>query len=274
MTDTRYVGKDQQEVRADNTPIERSNGYTVLRKPTAEPTEEEQLVQELQATPNSNLTADEKTFKKRYGDLRRFQQEKDKEWKSRLNDLEGKLNEATSQPRVPLLSEEELEQIRDSNPESFDAIRAIARKEDEGREARLKALEERLVTEETEKLRERALRIIATDHPDWDSVRLSEDFHTWASLQEPDIQRWIYDNETNGKLASKAISIYKSERGVKPKKQDRVDASRMVRTSTTGVNATSDKKIWTRQEINKMPQDEYEKREVEIKLARKEGRIQ
>lgn len=274
MTDTRYVGKDQQEVRADTTPIERSKGYTMLRPPKAEPTEEEQLVQELQAVPNENLTAEEKTFKKRYGDLRRFQQEKDKEWKVRLNDLEGKLNEATAQPRTPILTEEELESIRDSNPESFDAIRAIARKEDEGRENRLIALEKRLVTEETEKLREKALRVIATDHPDWDDIRLSEGFHTWAGLQEPDIQKWVYDNETNGRLASKAISMYKSERGVKPKKQDKVDASRMVRTNTTGTNATTDKKIWTRAELNKMPQDEYEKNETAIKLARKEGRIQ
>ena len=57
-----------------------------------EGTEENQNSTEEKEEPKS---AEERTFKKRYGDLRRHSQEKEKEYQKKLQDLEGQLATAT-----------------------------------------------------------------------------------------------------------------------------------------------------------------------------------
>jgi hypothetical protein len=54
---------------------------------------------------DSNLSPEEKSFKKRYGDLRRHMQLKEKEWQERLEALEGR---AKNRNIVPPKSDEDI----------------------------------------------------------------------------------------------------------------------------------------------------------------------
>ena len=59
-------------------------------------------------------------------------------------------------------------------------------------------------------------------HPDFDEIRNSDDFHSWAKEQPQSIQDWIYNNSNNPDLASRALDLFKKDIGmdVPAKKKD------------------------------------------------------
>ena len=115
-------------------------------------------------------------------------------------------------------------------------------------------------------------------HPDFEDIRNSDDFHSWAKEQPKSIQEWIYSNADDADLAARALDLFKRDIGmdVAPKKsnskQSRTSAADMVSTKTTAVEPKQDK-IWTEKEIARMSMDEFDKYEEEISLAMSEGRI-
>ena len=270
-----YVGRDQREIVLDETPINRVKGWAFRDLPSREDkTEEEILTEELNEQPDDQLAPEEKSFKKRYGDLRRYSQEQEQTFKKQLEELQAQLKEATTKKfSTPAMSDEELEELQTQHPAAYAAIVEVARREDAESKQEVEALRKEMRELVEEKLREKALRILAKLHPDWEEIRNSDEFHEWAKLQPKEVQSWIYENETDGVLAAKAMSFYKSEKGVKPvKSTTTVDASKLV--SPKGAKQTpSGQKIWTEVEIQKMSMREYEKQHEEIKKARKEGRI-
>jgi DNA repair exonuclease SbcCD ATPase subunit len=56
-------------------------------------------------------SAEEKSFKKRYGDLRRFSQQKEKEYEQRINALEEQLNAASKKEMKLPKTEEEINAV-------------------------------------------------------------------------------------------------------------------------------------------------------------------
>ena len=107
-----------------------------------------------------------------------------------------------------------------------------------------------------------------------------DDFHEWAEQQDPTIQGWLYENTSNAKLASRAIDLYKMDRGQstltkKEEKDVKKEAAKAI--SKTKKATDSDvpkKKVWTTSEISKLKPHQFEKFEKEIDLARLEGRIE
>jgi len=51
-------------------------------------------------------------------------------------------------------------------------------------------------------------------HPDFEEIKESDDFHNWADTQPMEIKNWIYENNSNGALAARAIDLYKKDRGL------------------------------------------------------------
>ena len=70
---------------------------------------EEPVTKEKAESEEEPKNAEEKTFKKRYGDLRRHSQEKEKQFQKQLDDLKSQLEKATKQEIKLPKSEEELE---------------------------------------------------------------------------------------------------------------------------------------------------------------------
>jgi hypothetical protein len=218
-------------------------------------------------------------YKKRYDDLKRHYDERIAEFKQKEQELLAQAQSA--QPAYqPPKSAEELERFRTDYPDLYETVESVAhlrsQKEVQALQQKMQAIEEReamIARREAEtKLRER--------HPDFEDIRGDEEFHDWAKEQPEEIQGWIYNNPDNVSLASRAIDIYKMERGMSlesPKAQSsqkvsRKDAASLVSTKTTTVD-TKQPKVWTTREIAALSMDEYDRLEKEIDQAAQEGRV-
>ena len=215
-------------------------------------------------------------YKKRYDDLKKHYDSKLNEFKVREQEL---LNEAASNRpayQAPK-TEEELEEFKTKYPDVFEVVETVAHMQSESKakvlEERLSQLQER----EAQMLRQSAEERLMEKHPDFNEIRNSDDFHTWAKEQPQSIQDWIYDNSDNPDLASRALDLFKKDIGIEaaPKKttsKKTKSAADMVSTKTTSVEPKSEK-VWSEREIAAMSMDEFDKHEAEISEAMQQGRI-
>ena len=215
-------------------------------------------------------------YKKRYDDLKKHYDSKLNEFKIREQEL---LNEAASNRpayQAPK-TEEELEEFKTKYPDVFEVVETVAHMQSESKakvlEERLSQLQER----EAQMLRQSAEERLMEKHPDFDEIRNSDDFHSWAKEQPQSIQDWIYNNSNNPDLASRALDLFKKDLGIEaaPKKttsKKTKSAADMVSTKTTSVEPKSEK-VWSEREIAAMSMDEFDKHEAEISEAMQQGRI-
>ena len=215
-------------------------------------------------------------YKKRYDDLKKHYDSKLNEFKVREQEL---LNEAASNRpayQAPK-TEEELEEFKTKYPDVFEVVETVAHMQSESKakvlEERLSQLQER----EAQMLKQSAEERLMEKHPDFDEIRNSDDFHSWAKEQPQSIQDWIYNNSDNPDLASRALDLFKKDLGIEasPKKttsKKTKSAADMVSTKTTSVEPKSEK-IWSEREIAAMSMAEFDKYESEISEAMQQGRI-
>ena len=215
-------------------------------------------------------------YKKRYDDLKKHYDSKLNEFKTREQEL---LNEAASNRpayQAPK-TEEELEEFKTKYPDVFEVVETVAHMQSESKakvlEERLSQLQER----EAQMLKQSAEERLMEKHPDFDEIRNSDDFHSWAKEQPQSIQDWIYNNSNNPDLASRALDLFKKDLGIEaaPKKttsKKTKSAADMVSTKTTSVEPKSEK-VWSEREIAAMSIDEFDKHEAEISEAMQQGRI-
>jgi len=260
----------QQEEQAN--PYNAKKDYHVEDKPFTpanqlyfeEPSEKNKLfdsddITEVKSTDNvktENLDTPYKKpdYKKRYDDLKKHYDSKLNEFKSREQEL---IEEATSNrteykaPKSP----EDLEQFKNEYPDVYDVVETVAHMQSE---TKAKVLEERLT-----KLQE---------------LENSDDFHGWAKEQHSSIQAWVYDNDNDADLASRALDLFKKDFGIEPtktkssSKQTRKSAADMVSTKTKSIEPNQ-RKVWSEKEIAAMSVAEFDKYEKEISDAMQEGRI-
>ena len=115
-------------------------------------------------------------------------------------------------------------------------------------ETKAKVLEERLSKlqeRENQLVRQDAEKTLMERHPDFEDIRNSEDFHEWAKEQHSSIQAWVYENNDDASLASRALDLFKKDLGIEStaksssKKPNRRSAADMVSTKTTSVEPNS-----------------------------------
>tara|TARA_R110000824_G_scaffold395735_1_gene596629 strand:+ start:267 stop:1127 length:861 start_codon:yes stop_codon:yes gene_type:complete len=218
-------------------------------------------------------------YKKRYDDLKTHYDRKLNEFKSREEELLAEAANGQPSYKAPKTLEE-LEKFKNKYPDVFEVVETVAHMQGEEKsknlEARLSALQER----EAELVRKDAEKRLRDNHPDFDDIRNSEEFHSWAKAQPESIQTWIYNNSGDADLASRALDLFKKDTGVgassKKKrsnsKKSRKSAADMVSTKTTTVDTQQDK-IWTEREITAMSIDQFDKYEDDINQAVSEGRV-
>ena len=216
-------------------------------------------------------------YKKRYDDLKRHYDSKLNEFKSREEELLDEATKNRTEYKAPK-TEEELEEFKNSYPDVYEVVETVAHLQSE---SKAKVLEERL-----SKLQEREQQIVQQEsekrlmenHPDFDDIRNSDDFHSWAKEQPEVIQDWIYKNANDADLASRAIDLFKKDIGLDTPKRKRSSSKKtnsaadMVSTKTTSVEPTQEK-IWSEKEIAAMSIAEFDKYESEISDAMQQGRI-
>jgi len=231
-----------------------------------------------EATPEKEerpVNAEDKVFKKRYDDLKRHYDSALTKHKSEVLTLKKQLeNSATF---IPPKDEKALEEWRKEYPDVYDVIKTVAQKEADDKSKTLADKLSKLEVDQQSVAKQKAEVELLQLHPDFNKIRESQDFHDWASVQDSVIQGWLYDNFNNSQLASRAIDLYKMDRGLKKsdaKKESAKEASKSVTSTNRGSEKdVKGKKVWSLTEISKLKPNQYAKFEKDIDLARAEGRI-
>lgn len=232
--------------------------------------------------PNAdeNLTQEEITYKKRYGDLRRHQQLKEKELSDRIKELERQTAAAAKKELVLPKTDEEVEEWRKQFPDVFDLIKTISAKEvasdRETVDSRLAEIEEM----KRDVKREKAENKIRAKHSNFDDLKNDPEFHDWAKEQPRYIQAALYENDDDADSVIRVIDLYNADNKAKqpvvpPKKNnDARDAAQSVtrQTRTTPATQPDDGKIYE-SDVKKMTPRQFEKNEAAIEDAMRNGRF-
>jgi len=259
--------------------------YTNEEKRKMEEEELEQLLREQRgeveqeaAEPEEEepTSAEEKTFKKRYSDLRRHQQKQAEEFKAELDALKRQLSEATKKEMKLPKSDEDIEQWARDYPDVAAIVETIAmkkaREQSSALEERLKAIDEMQLSATKEKAEAELMRL----HPDFDEIRDSDDFHTWAEDQPKWVQDALYENDNDARSAARAIDLYKADMGITSKKATTdKDAAKSVSTknSRSKPQENESSTYLKESQVQKMSPQEYEKRSDEIMEAIRSGKF-
>ena len=237
---------------------------------------QEQKDAEADKAETESLAPEEKTFKKRYGDLRRHSQQKEQELKDKIRELEGQISTATKEAIKLPKSDDELAAWTKEYPDVAKVIETIATKKalelDKGMEDRLKAIAEK----EAEAKRMTAESQLLQLHPDFEDIRNDEEFHSWVDRQPSWVQKALYENETDARSAARAIDLYKVDMKIadtKKEKSDKGAASLVTAKNTSNVAKTksSQSNQWRESQVAKMKAHEYERNEKAIIEAIQSG---
>jgi len=257
--------------------------YTNEEKRAMEEEELEQLLKEqkgeaaeTEESEEEPKGAEEKTFKKRYSDLRRHQQKQAEEFKTELAELRSQLSAATQKEMRLPKSDEDIEQWAKDYPDVAAIVETIAmkkaREQSSALEERMKAIDE-LQTSATKEKAEAALMQM---HPDFDDIRDSDAFHDWAEEQPKWVQDALYENDNDARSAARAIDLYKADMGIgKKKTKSDKDAAKSVATKNSRSKPQEDEASTYLKEsqVQKMSAQEYEKNSDEIMEAIRSGKF-
>ena len=238
--------------------------------------EEKPKAEAQEADEDDDLSAEEKTFKQRYGDIRRHMKDKEQEWKLKFEKLEAQLQSAAKNELVLPKSEKEIEAWTKKYPDVAGIVEAIADKKAQERSSdidkRLKEVEELRITAK----REKAEAELAVMHPDFNTIREDDTFHEWAKEQPRWVQDALYENVDDAKSVSRVIDLYKADKGITTKKKTTEDkgAASSVTTKRTTTPSDSEESTYIREsQVAKMSMKEYEKRAEEIMEAQRSGKF-
>ena len=225
---------------------------------------------------DEDLSPEEKNFKKRYGDLRRHTQEKEKEFQAQLDTLKSQLEAATKNELVLPKSEDEVEAWAKKYPDIAGIVEAIADKKANERSSDLDNRLKEIESLRTTAKREKAEAELLSMHPDFQEIRSDDAFHSWAEKQPKVVQDALYENSEDAKSVARVIDLYKSDQGIKTKKTSSSDKAAASSVKTKGRSApdTDDSsKYITESQVAKMSIKEYEKRMEEIFDAQRSGKF-
>ena len=240
---------------------------------TEEPVKEvEEKKAEDTETPKN---AEERTFKKRYGDLRRHSQEKEKEFQKQLDELKVQLEKATKKEIKLPKTEAEIEEWAKEYPDVAGIVETIAikkaKEQSDALEKRIKEIDELNAKSAKERAEVELLKI----HPDFTDIRESDDFHEWAEEQPKWVQDALYENSEDARSAARAIDLYKSDRniGKKEKVNSGKEAAKAVETKTQkSIPDTEGKNTVIKEsDVQNMSAEEYEKNSDTIMEAIRAG---
>ena len=219
------------------------------------------------------LSPEEQSFKKRYGDLRRFSQKREDELRRELDTLKNEMSvlkrEKVDFPQANL-TEEEFQTWANSYPDVYAKVLRIAEKQAKLATQELQEKVKKQEERDLERERADAYRELLKVHPDFDEIKVTEDFVEWAEAQPLWVYNALYNNDTDAAAASRAVDLYKLDRKPKKKEKDKSDEARSIRTPSAGPAISSNPDLkFTESQVAKMSWREYEKNEEEINKAMK-----
>jgi len=232
---------------------------------------------ETEDADDSSLSAEEKSFKKRYGDLRRHSQQQQANFQKQIDELKEQLTKSTEKQIKLPTSEADLAEWAKTYPDVAKIVETIAIKKAKEQSS---AIEDRLnQLDEREKLtaREKAELELNRLHPDFDKIRDTDEFHAWAEEQPSWIQQALYENDNDARAAARAIDLYKADMGISKGKKQKEDTS-----AAQGVGTRSSKSAPSNEdadgtiyesEVAKLTSKQYEHYQEDIAKAMRSGKF-
>ena len=269
---------DVAEEASDETPEEEPNGEgsETTEVSDASDTKQEEAKEETKASEDdADLSAEEKSFKKRYGDIQRHMAETEKKQAAQIKRLEDQLEKAAKNELVLPKSKEEIDAWSSKHPDVAGIVEAIAEKKANERalelDERLQEIEELRSTAKREKAEAQLVAI----HPDFEAIRADDAFHAWVDTQPKVYQDALYENSEDVKSVARVIDMYKLDKGIKTKKPsaDKGAASSVKTRGRTVVDAEESSKTLSESMVKKMSLKEYEERQDEIMSAMRSGKF-
>ena len=277
MSDTEMASEPQ----AENKVAFATRKYSNDDKRKAEEEELEQLIAEnkgeaVEETEVEPASSEEKTFKKRYGDLRKHSQETKQSLEKQVNDLRKQLDKSTKQEIKLPKSDDDIDAWAAQYPDVAAIVETIAikkaREQSKDLEDRVKEIDAMRETATKEKAEVELLKI----HPDFSEIRDSDDFHNWATEQPKWVQDALYENDDDARSAARAIDLYKIDNNISTKKSsNNKDAARSVNSKQTRNAPETDRtgSSFKESQVAKMTPQEYEKNADVIMEAIRSGRF-
>ena len=235
---------------------------------------EEEVVEKQEVEPEPE-NAEERSFKKRYGDLRRFAQKKEGDLQKQIDELKSQLDTATKQQIKLPKSEEELEAWATEYPDVAKIVETIAIKKSQEQAKELEDRIKKINDMQDDALREKAEVELLKKHPDFADIRDQDEFHNWVEAQPQWVQKALYENEHDAMSAARAIDLYKADMGItgkKSSKQIEKEAAKSIKVSSKeSPEAMAEGSTFKESEVEKMQPAEYEAKQDAIIAAMRSG---
>mgnify|MGYP000256273223 FL=1 len=263
-----HNNRNRKRIEEDEKEIQELEGKTQEEEEVAvEATEEEPKVED------KNLSREEKSFKKRYGDVRRHMQQKEKDWEEKFAALEARLGQENIRPPK---SDEDIESWAAEYPDVASIVETIAAKKAQEMFSKAEDRLQRLDAKEAEMSRSSAEQDIRKAHPDFDKLREADEFHDWVDDQPKWVQDALYENSDDAASVIRVIDLYKVDNGMT--KSDyaakrKAAAGTVKKASKASVDAEDTSGSFKESDIARMSAQEYEKQEEAITKAIQTGKF-
>jgi hypothetical protein len=235
---------------------------------------QEEIKKVEEAKPEVELSDEEKSFKTRYGDMRRHLAAKEKEYNAKIKELEDKIGQ--TKKLVPPKSDEEIKAWAKQYPDVAGIVETIADKKAKQLFDKANIQLEELSKAKEEATRSRAENEIREAHSDFDELRDSDKFHNWVEEQPKWVQNALYENQDDPASVVRVLDLYKVDNGLtRSAKKDKTKAAASLvdRGSKTKVDPTEVSNKIKESDIAKMSDAEYAKNADKINEAHRSGKI-
>lgn len=223
----------------------------------------------------ANSPEEDATFKKRYGDLRRYAQQKETKLKSELETYKAQVEQLTAMANKPMpKTKEEFEAWKNQYPDIVTFIEMIADEKASVAKQQLQeelgSVQEKLQTTEKEKAYNYLLRLV----PDLEEIIPSAEYKKWFAAQPEFVKQEINGSE-DPEQVSYYMNIYKTSIGKVDTKRpaDKLAALNTSLKNTGPTPSSNSRWKFTASQIKAMSVDDFAKNEQAIQEARMAGLI-
>ena len=275
MSDVTEVEVEPKKTAFISRPYSREEKLKQEEEELQELIEEQKQDASTEEVEEEPTNAEERTFKKRYSDLRRHQQKQTDELKAEINNLKAQLEQSTKKQIKLPKSDEDIETWAKEYPDVAGIVETIAIKKAAEQQASLEEKVKALNDMQESVSKQRAETELLQLHPDFDDIRNDDDFHAWAEEQPQWVQNALYENDNDARSAARAIDLYKADRNITAKKTSSKDAAKSVSTKGKRSKPTSDDSgnSYKESDVQRMSAKEYEKHSDDIMEAIRNGKF-
>ena len=273
FVDTTYRNANARRIAEEEAEIAKLDGSQEEEASEQQEEQQESVAKEQQVEAKEPDTGEERTYKKRYDDIRKLQSKTAAELKTMKAQLENAKEQGVLRPPK---SDEDIEAWASKYPDVAAIVETIAEKKAQEKfsfaEGRLRQLDE--MTAEAD--RSKSMDAIREAHNDFDELKESDEFHDWAGEQPKWVQDALYENQDDPRSVVRVIDLYKGDKGLDTKsrkKSSKAAASAVVTKRTTKPSQSDGEVTFTESQVATMSMKDFEKHQDAIIEAQRSGKF-